>query len=103
MSTLKIGFGLVLSCPIYEFLIPFFVEGVQARYKTYLIYSNPTLFELTGVGFIPNMLFVIVCVGLGMIASEVILAGTTRLFVFVAEVGRSISTISSRKSQETKS
>ena len=70
MNTLKVGFGLVLSYPIYVLLMPVWVDGALSRLYSYLAYSNPTYAEIAGAVVVPNMMFVILCVGLGLIIAS---------------------------------
>lgn len=106
MNFVKVGFGLALSYPVYTFLIPAFYETAQSRFYWWLKFSNPSMEEVTGVNFIPNMLFVVACVGLGLIAADIIFALPNIvkiLSIYVRACGRAIRILTSKKTQETKS
>lgn len=95
MSILKVGFGLVLAYPIHVLLIPLWVDSANGRYGAMLGYINPTLAETVGISLVPNMLFVVACVGLGLIAACVIYQVIRALFdgIYIYVVGRFFSNL----------
>lgn len=78
MNNLILAFGLMLSLPAYYLLYSYWVAYVP-RIGEYLMYVNPTMAAIIGVPIVSPLIFVAVCIGVGLLAAEL-------FFFFAREV-----------------